>query len=79
MAVNPYQSAPAHLAKYLELDQFGISIAEYIWIDADSNVRSKAMVSVHQHPPKDPLQNRPCKTLPAYFNAGLRVIGSRQV
>ncbi|KAM9880667.1 hypothetical protein VDGD_21714 [Verticillium dahliae] len=39
--------------KYLRLDQKGSIIAEYIWIDADGETRSKARVSRHFLPRPD--------------------------
>uniref|UniRef100_L2FSW5 Glutamine synthetase n=1 Tax=Colletotrichum fructicola (strain Nara gc5) TaxID=1213859 RepID=L2FSW5_COLFN len=37
-------SNPNTLAKYLKLDQKGQIMAEYIWIDADGETRSKSRV-----------------------------------
>ena len=41
-----------NLKKYMDLPQRGKIMAEYIWIDASSGVRSKTKVSQHaKHPP----------------------------
>lgn len=37
------------LMKYLNLDQNGKVMAEYFWIDAESQLRSKTMVSATPH------------------------------
>jgi glutamine synthetase len=42
MAVNQTSSSPSETQKYLQLDQKGKIMAEYVWIDADGGTRSKS-------------------------------------
>lgn len=37
---------PIQMEKYTSLDQKGIVIAEYVWIDSEGNTRSKTRVSI---------------------------------
>jgi hypothetical protein len=41
----PITSRTETLNKYLKLDQKGNLMAEYVWIDAEGNTRSKSRVS----------------------------------
>lgn len=45
MADNVYISNTANLAKYMNLDQKGKVLAEYIWIDGSNGLRNKTKVS----------------------------------
>lgn len=52
MFTNTIQAAPITsrtetLQKYLALDQKGMIMAEYVWVDADGGTRSKSRVSAN--------------------------------
>ena len=52
--------------KYMDLDQKGSSMAEYIWIDGKNGVRSKTKVRVQFGSP----HVQPQRKLPAIFGTG---------
>ena len=52
--------------KYMDLDQKGYSMAEYIWIDGKNGVRSKTKVRILLDAP----HVQPQCTLPAIFGVG---------
>jgi len=54
MSNSPFVSRTENLMKYLRLEQKGSIMAEYVWIDAESNVRSKSRTLKEQeYKPED--------------------------